>query len=280
MRISSLDKTGALWNSPQLQQIGITVTHRPAPPPEEPLHDPTISTVQVRSFSRAEPEHLLNEQDVPLASAEGRLHLDKLLGALHQVSEQFNLENALQLHAETESWVNTIKGTMNLEQEATHTLQLQGNFGSIELDLEQLHPDHLQQVFSQALAMLSDAALQAQLAELGGHQTISEGFQAMSLLDQKVLELIEVANQLEDKLVLAPSPDSPDILILLRAFQEILIQLGIDVEAIQKQQSTLKMQTQKITDTFAEQLNVRLRRLQEYAQTARSAEWETVKLLK
>lgn len=279
MRISTLDKTGSLWNNPQLQKIGITVTHRPAPP-EEPLHDPTISTVHVRSFSRAEPEQLLKEQEVPLTSEAGRLHLDNLLGALHQVSEQFNLENALQLHAETESWVNTIKGTMNLEPEATHALQLQGNFGSIELDLEQLQPDHLRQVFAQALAVLSDAALQAQLAELGGHQHISEGFQAESVLDQKILELIEVANQLENKLVLAPSPDSPDILILLRAFREILAQLGIDTEAIQKQQSTLKMQTKKITDTFAEQLNVRLRRLQQYAQTARSAEWDVVKLLK
>ncbi len=280
MRISTLSKTGPLWNNPQLQQIGIKVTHRPAPLPEEPLHDPTVSTVQVRSFSRAEPEQLLNEQDIPLASEEGHLHLDKLLGALHQVSEHFNLENALQLHAETESWVNTIKGTMNLEPEAKHALQLQGNFGSIELDLEQLQPDHLHQVFAQALALLSDTALQAQLAELGGHQHISGGFQTAGTLDPKVLELIEIANQLEDKLVLAPSPDSPDILMLLRAFREILEQLGIDVEAIQKQQSTLKMQTQKITDTFAEQLQIRLRRLQQYAQHAHAAEWDTVKLLK
>lgn len=279
MRISSLDKTGSFWQKPQLKHIGVKITHRPAD--EQAVQETQISTVELRSYSRDTPQELLHTQNVPIAS-ETPIHLDKLLGALHQVGEQFNLENALYLHEHTAAWVHDIKEGMGIPEktDTTHRLFLQSSVGDIELDLAQLNPERLQDVFAEALAQLASADLQTQYAALGSYHAISEGFNPSSALDQKAAELIEIANQLENKLVLAPSPDSPDILMLLRAFREIIEQLDIDVTAIQKKQSTLKRETQKITDTFAEQLQIRLRRLQHYAQTSQSAEWEMVKLLK
>lgn len=75
------------------------------------------------------------------------------------------------------------------------------------------------------------------------------------LLREKVDALVEAANRLEDQLELAPAPDSPDILDLLRAFQAILRQLDLDIYKLLKSQNDLKQFERKLLGQFAERLH-------------------------
>lgn len=78
------------------------------------------------------------------------------------------------------------------------------------------------------------------------------------LLREKIDALVEAANRLEDELELAPAPDSPDILDLLRAFQAILRQLDRDIAKLLKQQQQAKQFERRLLAHFAENLHRRL----------------------
>ncbi|MBF2051835.1 MAG: hypothetical protein IGS03_00045 [Candidatus Sericytochromatia bacterium] len=72
-----------------------------------------------------------------------------------------------------------------------------------------------------------------------------------ALLSERTLALIEAANRLGESLELAPQPDSPDVLELLRAFMAILRQLERDMAALQKAQNQDDKLERKLLADFA-----------------------------
>lgn len=72
---------------------------------------------------------------------------------------------------------------------------------------------------------------------------------SVALLSERTLALIEAANRLGESLELAPQPDSPDVLELLRAFLAILRQLEHDMAALQAEQNqNSKLERQLLAD--------------------------------
>lgn len=288
MQIRALNKTAPIWNQ-EFRQIGVKITSRPAPSveaslsPEELLAQHHVNTVQLRHFSKADPSQVLREDEIPLEEG-GHIHLDNLLEALHETNNHFNLENALALHGQTQNWVNEIKQSMLLETEPKEThygLHLSGDFGSIEIDLDALQPHKLIAFFLETLGQYSDDELQQQYQALGHHQTVSSAFLENTIqgaaLDEKAQELIHIANALEAELALAPTPDSPNILELLRTFLDILQQLDHDLRSLQNEQHKIEHQNKKISDDFSVQLQERLRRLKQQAATTEHPLWQTLK---
>lgn len=279
--------TSPLLNT-QLQQIGVRIRPKPSEPnrlpnadiAEAPLSDLLINTVHLRSFAFAHDatDKTKSYTDIPLQQD---VHLDSLLQALHQVGENFNQENALRLHADTQRWVNEITQQMNLPEDTPYGLSLKGSFGEIELDLEQLQPRRIRAVFNELLAGLNAEDLRQNHELLGDHTHILAGLSApASEGEQKTQELIALANALEQELTLSPTPDSPDILILLRAFLDILRQLDIDMSALQEGLAAQALQAKKIGDDFALQLRSRLLGIQQLSVNTRHPEWDAIKALK
>ena len=244
---------------------------------EDPLASTLINTVHLRRF---EPDTTRSYTDIPVPQD---IHLDKLLHALHQVGENFNQENALRVHADTQDWVKEITQEMNLPEDKHYAMSLKGGFGEIELDLAQLEPQRIQAFFANLLAGLNAEDLRQNHQRLGDHVLISSGFSGLSPAseaDQKAQELIAIANALAQALELAPSPDSPDILSLLRSFLDILRQLDIDLGALHKLQAAQMQQAKQISDAFAEQLQNRLLQLQQHSANSQHPEWDVFKTLK
>lgn len=287
MQIAVLNKqTSHLWNT-QLPQIGVRIRSIPSEnepsetrnsPKNEQQIDHPINTVHLRQFASV-PGEKKTYTDIPIPQD---IHLDKLLHALHQVGENFNQENALRLHADTQSWVKTITQKMDLPEDIHYGLSLKGSFGEIELDLEDLAPEKIQHFFTHTLAGFNAEELRLQHTQLGDHSHISAGFSTIaevSEADQKAQELILLADALMQKLELAPTPDSPDILNLLRKFLEILRQLDIDLGALQKNEQAQAIQAKKTSDHFSQQLQSRLLRIQALAINSKQAEWDALKVL-
>ncbi len=280
-------QTSPLLNT-QLQQIGVRIRPKPsekngltnADIAESPLSDPLINTVHLRSFAFAHDgtDKTQSDTDIPLQQG---VHLDSLLQALHQVGKNFNQENALRLHADTQRWVNEITQQMNLPEDTSYGLSLTGAFGEIELDLEQLQPRRIRAVFNALLAGLNAENLRQNHGLLGDHTHILAGLSVPANEgEQKAQELIALANALEQELTLSPTPDSPDILILLRAFLDILRQLDIDMNALQEDLAVQALQAKKMGDDFALQLRSRLLGLQQLSANTRHPEWNAIKTLK
>jgi hypothetical protein len=284
MQISVLNKQTSPLRNAQLQQIGIRITSKPLLPQEasetgtaegEGLN-PIINAVHLRRFASA-PVPVGQAKSYTDIAVPQDIHLDSLLQALHQVEANFNQENALRLHADTQQWVKDITQQMNLPEDSHYGLSLKGSFGEIELDLEQLEPRHIQTFFANLLAGFNAEDLRQHYEKIGNHGHISAGFSDLSLVsesDQKAQELIALANALAQALELAPTPDSPDILNLLRAFLDILRQLDIDLLALQKGQAAEALQAKKISDTFSQQLQSRLSYLQQLSQHSTHSEWQ------
>ncbi|HEY9843124.1 MAG TPA: hypothetical protein V6D23_21830 [Candidatus Obscuribacterales bacterium] len=99
------------------------------------------------------------------------------------------------------------------------------------------------------------------------------------LLEEKSQALIDAANRLEEQLELAPTPDAPDIMDLLRAFLAILRQLDLDISKLLKQQSQLKQFEHKLLAQFAERLHRNLNFQQSQLDGLRESRNERMKLL-
>lgn len=88
------------------------------------------------------------------------------------------------------------------------------------------------------------------------HQTALAAGEELAAKSEK---LIAVANELERKLDLSPSVEAPDVLKLLRSFQNIIRQLDTDIGQILHRQTQHKQFEHKLLAQFSEQLQSNLR---------------------
>ncbi|MEZ0374552.1 MAG: hypothetical protein ACAI44_36020 [Candidatus Sericytochromatia bacterium] len=98
-------------------------------------------------------------------------------------------------------------------------------------------------------------------------------------LAEKSRELIEIANQLEQRLKLHPQVDAPDILVLVRSFQKIIRQLDRDVSKIINVQSQHKQFEHKLLAQFSEKLQANLRFSRDRLDSLHGSGPERLKLL-
>ncbi|PKL80557.1 MAG: hypothetical protein CVV27_00270 [Candidatus Melainabacteria bacterium HGW-Melainabacteria-1] len=136
------------------------------------------------------------------------------------------------------------------------------------------HPLHEESGVRHLLSMLSQSR---DLPDLNP-EMLANRAEGMLLAD-KARALIEAANQLEAELELAPAPDSPDVLDLLKAFLAIIRQVDQDINALLKQQSKLKQFERKLLSQFAERLHRNLRLYGEKLELLQDSGQERLKLL-
>lgn len=128
-------------------------------------------------------------------------------------------------------------------------------------------------------------ALSAQGSELSSEfsseqaEALNAKAQLAQLIADKVNALIEAANRLEAELELSPSPNAPDIMELIKAFQAIIRQLDQDIYKILAEQNKLKRFERKLLSQFAERLHRNLRFHQEQLQGFQRSAVERLNLL-
>ncbi len=244
-----------------------------------------------------------------------------LLNALSHLGAEIDLDRALNIQSQAASIVQRIRQQTPIAEDTQLLLVIEGAFGTIELDLEKLQPEHLSVAFAAGLAQspseqievshqqiaglnhkirsqmrfttsvaeaqrwlnLSQAAglklpefLQAALGynPLDQEQSVRyflnetqnaeisknpETLALERLIAERVAALVAEANALGDLLELAPQPDSPDVLELLRAFMAIFKQLDLDLKALLKPQLEKQNFDRQVLAQFATQLQARLK---------------------